>query len=394
MFFEVLIFLSLGIVLGVLFGIAPGIHPNMIILLIPLFMTLSSSPLAILALIVSMAVVNVLVDFIPSILFGAPDPEAALSVLPGHRMLMNGEGYTAIKLAVIGGLGAVLFCIALLPVIILTVPNIYELSKPVIPFILMGFVGIMVFASKKKILSIVCFFLAGTIGMLSFNLPVDNVLVLFPIFSGFFGLPVLLLQMKSRTRVPEQNLTTDTIEKAKTLKPVVLGSLGGIVSGILPGIGSSEIAGLATIEKNNRSFLMTLGAIAVANILLSFLALWLIGNPRSGVAVAVQQIMKIGMNEFLFIVVIALISAAVGALLTLFLSKKIIPIMEKIDYSLVSKLIFALILIMVFYFTGVLGLFLAGLCCALGIFVNITEIKRGLLMGVLILPTILFYFGI
>lgn len=394
MFLEVLIFLLLGTALGVLFGLAPGIHPNFIILFMPFLLSLTANPIAILALIVSMAIVNILIDFIPSILFGAPDPEAALSVLPGHRMLLNGEGYNAIKFAVIGGLGAILFCIALLPLIVFTVPGIYEASKPLIPFILMSFVFAMVFMSKKKILSIICFLLAGTIGLLSSGLPTDNTLVLFPIFSGFFGLPILMLQMKNKTNLPKQNTEHTSIEKKKIIKPVVLGSVGGIASGLLPGVGSSEIAGLATIDKNNHSFLITLGAITTANVLLSFLALWLIGNPRSGVAVAVEQVLVVGMNEFLFIVAVALISVAIGVLLTLFLSKKIIKIIEKIDYIIISRIIFVLIFVLIFYFAGILGLFLAGICLALGMFTNLADVKRGLLMGVLILPTVLFYLGI
>jgi putative membrane protein len=258
----------------------------------------------------------------------------------------------------------------------------------------MGFVGIMLFFSKKRVLSLICFLLAGVIGILSFRLPIDNFLILFPIFSGFFALPVLLIQMKNRAVVPKQNVSRSTIEARKIAKPVMFGSLGGIVSGLLPGVGSSEIAGLATIDKNDRSFLITQGAITTANVLLSFLALWLIGHPRSGVALAVKQFMGIGASEFLFIVVIAVISAAIGVLLTLFLAKRIIRVIEKIDYSLISKIIFSLIVILAFYFTGLAGLFLAGLCCALGMVVNLANIKRGLLMGVLILPTILFYLGV
>jgi putative membrane protein len=41
---------------------------------------------------------------------GAPDESKALNVLPGHRMLMEGKGFEAVKLNVIGSL--------LLPVIL------------------------------------------------------------------------------------------------------------------------------------------------------------------------------------------------------------------------------------------------------------------------------------
>ncbi|MBI5060826.1 MAG: tripartite tricarboxylate transporter permease [Candidatus Aenigmarchaeota archaeon] len=378
--------------MGILFGMAPGIHPNMIVLLVPLLISLGSPPAAI-VMIVAMAITNIIVDYIPSILLGAPDPESALAVLPGHRMLMAGEGYLAIKLAVLGSLAAIMVCMALLPLIIILVPMAYTAAQPGIPIILIGFVLIMVWSSKKKILSLLCFLLAGIIGLLSSGLPISNILILFPIFTGFFAFPCLLLQIKTKINLPKQSIDS-SVEKKKLVKPALLGSVGGIASGLLPGVGSSEIAGLATVDKNNHSFLVTLGAIAAANTLLSFLALWLIGNPRSGVAVAVSQFTDVGLGEFILITIAALISAAIAVIITLYLARKSLKLIEKIDYSLVSRVIVIMLCILVVYFTGIAGLLLATLCCALGMVVNLSGIKRGLLMGVLILPTILFYMGI
>ncbi len=393
MFIEILIFLLFGIALGIFFGLAPGIHPNMIILLAPLLASLASEPLAYIALIVSMAITNVVVDFIPSILFGAPDAESALSILPGHKMLMAGEGYHAIKLAVLGSLGAIMFCIALVPLLIFATPGAYTMSRPYIPFILAAFVFLMLWASKKKILSFVCFMLAGAIGIISSGIPISSILILFPIFTGFFAFPCLLLQLRSGVKPPPQSIGGAVIEKRGLIKPVALGSLGGMVSGLLPGIGSSEIAGLATIDKNSRSFLATLGAIAAANTLLSLLALWIIGSPRSGAAVAVAQFAEVGISEFFLIIIVAVISAAVAVLVALHMARRIVKIIGSVDYSLLSKAVLAVLFVLIAYFTGAVGLFLALVCCALGLVVNLANIKRGLLMGVLILPTILFYLG-
>ena len=46
---------------------------------------------------------------------------------------------------------------------------------------------------------------------------------------------------------------------------------------------------------------------------------------------------------------------------------------------------------MVVFFTGLHGLFLIVICTTLGILANLSNVKRELLMGVLIVPTILFY---
>ncbi len=46
--------------------------------------------------------VHSFVDFVPSVFIGAPDPDEALSVLPGHRLLMEGRGMAAVRAAAVG----------------------------------------------------------------------------------------------------------------------------------------------------------------------------------------------------------------------------------------------------------------------------------------------------
>jgi len=397
MLLEVLLFLLLGTALGVLMGLVPGIHPNMILLLIPSLLLLNISPLMLIVFVVSLGITNVFLDYIPSILLGAPDSSSALSVLPGHRLLLEGRGYQAIKLTLTGGLLSIFFCLAFLPLAILGIPQLYEFVRPFLHFVLIGIVAIMI-ATERKIKKIfwctTCFLLAGIIGILSFKMPIDNTLILFPVLAGFFGMPFLILQIKAKNTVPDQKLKDEKIPRKIMLKSSLLGTVGGVFSGFLPGVGSSEIAGFATIDKNEKSFLITLGAIAMANLVMSFMMLWLVGSTRSGLAVAIDQILSIGQNEFLIIVAAILASAGIAAMLTLVISKRMIKIIQKADYSLISKIVVMMIVCLVFYFTGFLGLMITGICCALGLFVNIMDIKRGIMMGVLIVPTILFFAGI
>ena len=76
-----------------------------------------------------MAVANSISDAIPSILFGAPDEGSELELLPGQKMLMKGFGYDAIKLTVIGGIGAAIFLMLLLPAIFFGLPSFYIFIK-------------------------------------------------------------------------------------------------------------------------------------------------------------------------------------------------------------------------------------------------------------------------
>ena len=122
-----------GAAMGCLTGAAPGIHVNTLCLLLvsmlgallPLaegaaqaFGTTPDNASALLAcLIVSAAASHSFLDFIPTIFMGAPDEDDSLSVLPGHRLLLQGRGLEAVGQAaagsLIGGAGAVLLCVPL-----------------------------------------------------------------------------------------------------------------------------------------------------------------------------------------------------------------------------------------------------------------------------------------
>jgi putative membrane protein len=394
--FEILFFIALGIFFGVITGLIPGVHPNLIVLSVPLLMAFSMDPLVLLAFIVSLAVTNSITDFIPSILTGAPDSGNELSILPGHRLLMRGYGYQAVKLTVVGGVGSVILCMLFLPLLILFLPSLYSFINPYIWLLLVLIVLVMILTEKgsKKIVAAVCFFLAGFIGMLSNRIPIDSTLILFPILSGLFGMGFLVLQLKKRVSVPPQKSSEVFVSKKLTNRSVLLGTLGGIVSGFLPGVGSSQIATLATVDKNDYSFLTTMGAITTSNIILSILSLFLIGRIRSGVAVVIDQFMVLTLNEVVFVAFVALISCGAAAIITLLLTKRFLKLIEKIDYSKISLFILLLLTFLIIFFTGIYGLFLAVICCSLGIFANLAGIKRGNLMGVLILPVILFYIGV
>ena len=129
----------------------------------------------------------------------------------------------------------------------------------------------------------------------------------------------------------------------------------------------------------------------MSNVLLSLLSLWLIGRARSGIAVVIGQLAEIAVHEALLMVAVALIAASLSAIVVLFIAKRFIGFIEKVNYSAASMAVLLLIVAMTTIFTGIYGLIVLATCTSLGIIVNVMQIKRGLLMGVLILPTIVFY---
>jgi len=392
---EIILFLLLGILFGIIMGLIPGIHPNMIILAVPFLVSLNIHFVDLLVFIVAMGVTNSIVDFIPSILLGAPEGGNELSVLPGHKMLMDGHGYDAVKLAVIGAIGSAFVFLLALPVLVFSLSSLYIFIKPFIYLLLLFIVLLMMLTEngKNKIVAVFVFVFSGALGMVMGKIPVDETLILFPVFSGFFGISLLLIQLKQKTRLPKQKESKDFVSRKTINRSVISGTLGGVVSGFLPGVGSSEIATLATVDKNDKSFLITLGALTTANTILSIMALWLIGRSRSGLAVAVSQIGEIGFSEIILIIGVFTVSVGLASIVTLKLTKIFLEFAQKIDYSLIGKFVIIFIMVMTFIFTGIIGIIILATCTAMGVFVNLVGIKRGNLMGVLILPTILFYAG-
>ena len=393
MLLELFLFLLAGIICGVFFGLLPGIHPNTIVLFVPFFLALNLSPIYLITFIVALGITNSIVDTIPSILLGAPDSGNELSVLPGHKMLLRGNGYDAIKLTVVGSFYSIAIVFLLFPLFVIFLPPLFSVSKPFIYLLLIGIVAIMILTEKgnKRMIAALLFLMSAAIGMIADKIPTNGVLLLFPIFAGFFGLSQLLLGIKNKIKVPKQKMSEFDVSRKTITKSSFFGTLAGSASGFLPGVGTSEIASLAAIDKNDKSFLITLGAITTANTILSILSLWLIERSRSGLAVAIDQLFNIGFNEIILILFVVLVAGGISVTLTLILAKKTVKIIEKIDYTCISIVVCICLIALTVIFTGFYGVLLLVTCTALGIFTNLIGVKRSVLMGVLILPTIFFY---
>ncbi len=394
---ELLLAFAVGILVGIVFGLVPGLHPNLIIVFIPFFTFVN--PLATVVFIVSLGISNVISDFIPSILLGAPEEGTELAVLPGHRMLMFGHGYAAIKLSVIGAVGACIFLAVLLPALFTFMPLIFKLVVSYTHILLIFVLAVMVLSEKYKYRVLLIAAMAAIVGIISNRLPLSNEFLLFPILAGMFGISHLLLQAKNRTILPKQTLFEPYIDEKSTASSVIKGSFAGIVSGFLPGVGSSQMAAFANskekgVGSSDEKYLITLGAITMANLFLSLLSLWLISRHRSGIAVAVATVTQINFISTLTIITSVIAATGITAIITLFIAKHFTEKLSSINYTLLNKVIIIFIVCLVFIFTQWIGLALLAVCTCIGIYTNLSGVKRSTMMAVLIVPTILFYMGL
>lgn len=376
---ELFAALVLGIVAGTAAGVIPGIHPNMIVLFVPSIATLAE-PMVASVFIAALGVANSVANFLPAIFLGAPD-DNALAVMPGHRMLMRGQGYDAIKLAVTGCVAAAALLVPLVPLLYYAIPAVIAATSPY-THLLVAAVALYTLRGER-LPGFIVFALAAAIGTLSLRLPVDSTLILFPMMSGFFGIPSLLAQGVAAT--PERS--DAAISASSVSRGIVSGVAGGITSGFLPGVGTSQIATLFSASKDEHAFLAASGAISTANIIVSIIAISIIGKARSGVAVAMSQLGAVT-NETLLAVVFASLAAAAGAsLITLWAAKRV-PLSAVPKAAPFAALFIALL---AFLFCGVYGLLVLAASAATGVYAIKAGTKRGLMMSSLMIPVILFY---
>ena len=230
------------------------------------------------------------------------------------------------------------------------------------------------------------FFAAGIAGVLSLQLPVDGTIILFPMLSGFFGISALLMQ--GSASAPQQKGEAP-VSLTSMRGGIISGIAGGIASGFLPGVGTSQIAALFSSSKDDHKFLTMMGAITTINIVVSILALWLIDRGRSGIAVAIGDLAKIGMREFLATAFASLIAAAVASVITLRIAKIFLRLLQNQQKLRIG--VIAFILLAVAMGSGAYGILVLFTCTALGVFTAKVGVPRGLLMGSLMIPVILFY---
>jgi len=394
---QILIALLLGIIAGTFTGLAPGIHINLVaatlFALSGFFLSLTS-PIVLAVFIVSMATVHSFIDFIPSIFLGAPEESTALSVLPGHKMLLKGKGYEAVRLTTIGCYIGILLLILTVPVLILILPDIYETLGFLVPVFLIIASLFLIIKEKRPFLGLTVFLFAGILGILTLNLQIIKE-PLFPLLTGLFGTSTILVSLKEKTRIPKQKITKEKIS-SKELAAIVPSSIASSsLCAFLPGLGSSQAAVLSSqLEKNSmpEKFLVLLGAISTLVLGFNFAALYIIGKARSGTGIIIQKFLSdITLNQLWLFIAIILVSGSIAVFLSLFLAKAFAKNISKINYSKINLAVLIILIIMSIIISGWFSLIVLVTATALGILAINSQVHRIQLMGSIILPVILYF---
>jgi putative membrane protein len=401
MILEILIALCLGILFGVFTGLTPGIHINLVSLLL---LSMSSfflgftSPLVLAVFIIAMGVTHTFLDAVPSIFLGAPDEAQALNVLPGHRLLLEGKGYEAVKLTVVGALISLIAVVLITPILVPFIKPFYDFIQPYIGYSLIFVVAYMTLSEKtlkEKLWSLVVFFLSGVLGLLVFNIPNLNQ-PLFPLLSGLFGISTLILSLNENVKIPKQTFSdTIFVEKKNQIKAIFAAVFTGSLAGLFPGLGPAQVATIGMQLVGNigeYAFMILVGGIGTVNFVFSLVALYTIQKARNGaVAVVLEMIKSINLNELVILLAIAIVSGAIAAYLALKISKIFAEYIVKVNYQKLCISIIVFISILSIVFGNFIGLFILITSTAVGLVAPLVNVKRSSAMGCLLLPVILYF---
>src|SRR3989339_407033 len=207
MFFQLLLSIFIGVGAGVITGLTPGIHINLVSALLVGFsgyLLGITSGVSLAVFIIAMGITHTFLDAIPSIFLGAPDEDMVMGVLPGHKLLLEGKGYEAVKLTVIGSLLSLIGTLFLVIIMLPFVPSMYNFLQPYLGYLMIIVVVHMILKEKKidKILwASFVFFISGVLGIIVLGLP-NLSQPLLPMLSGLFGISTLITSLWQNVKIP------------------------------------------------------------------------------------------------------------------------------------------------------------------------------------------------
>ena len=398
MLIEIFLALTIGILFGTFTGLIPGIHINLIgIILISISASFLSfiQPIFLIVFIVAMAITHTFVDFIPSIFLGCPDTDTELSILPGHELLKAGKGYEAILLTCYGSLAAIftLILIAFPATLVMGKINLLLTKQYILPSLLILVSIVLISTEKNKPVSLFVFLLAGFLGISVLNLDLKEPLL--PLLTGLFGASTLILSIKTKTDIPPQEIKKPSEDISKPLAGAFLGSLiASPFSSFLPGLGSGQAAIIGNLisKTDRRGFLVLLGATNTLVMGFSFITLYTISRTRTGAAIAIQEIFgNISWQILILILLTILVSGLFAFNSTIFLAKFFSKKIPHLNYSKLSLATLSILALVVFFVSSFSGLVVLAVATLTGIYCINLGVRRTNMMGVLLLPTILFY---
>ncbi len=426
-----IISILLGFILGIISGLTPGIHVNnfalLLVALSPFFASIGFAPFYIAVVILSNSIAHTFLDIIPSVFLGAPEPDTALAVLPGHALLMEGRGAEAVRLSALGSAGAVVVALLMVFPMAFFFMNIYGAVNAYIGWILVLIVVLMIATEKGEVIegqgslvhlkfkmyAIILFFISGALGIFAFNneglmsplFKFGEPSILLPLLSGLFGASMLVISLMTKSEVPPQQVKCRfELSKKSTVRAMLTGSAAGSFVAWLPGVSSAIgtiIARLFVREEKGvdsaKEFMVSINSANTSNAIFSLIALYIIQKARSGAMVAIDKLVDVKEWEFSIIIILLIVIVFVSVIsyfTTIYLGERVAGFLSGINYSRLCAGVLAGLAFMVFMLTGWFGFVIFLIATPVGMVASFAKIRKTHAMGVIMLPVILYFLKI
>ncbi len=378
-------YIFLGILLGIISGFIPAIHSNTIISFLNEFgVSFEIFPY----LIISIFGAFTICSFVPSIFFGIPDDSSVLTVLPGQKLVKEGNGPLALKTVIFCSIFTSVICLAMFPVSLVIFPIIYSSISSYMPEILIILSLILLIKSKKPFFAFLIFLLSGMLGVATFNLNLKDPFL--PIFCGMFALAAMYAYKKSK--IPPQK---DEKLDLGILKYIFAGIAGGFFADLIPGVSSpSQVSTFISIfiPITSLGYLAAISSISVSQSIFAIATDASINKSRVGAIVWLSQFTNLS-EEFYLYALLFIFSLSTAGLFLYFFRMKISSV-SNVDFSKLN-IVFALYLfLLIFLIDGIIGIIIFLGASFLGYCTIKLDVERTFLMGAIIIPTILFFLKI
>ena len=408
-----MLFSLLGCAVGVVTGLVPGIHVNTMASLVLLFypglsglMVQYLEPdhvaVSLCCLIMSASVVHSFMDFIPSVFLGAPDAEDAISILPGHRLLLKGQGMIAVRSAAIGSLiGCSAAIILAIPMQYIMMAGLADNLDNYTKIVLLAVSFLILYNEFRRgniLMGMTSFLLAGALGWMVMRLPIpaSGVMgegtLLMPMLSGLFGLPTMLTAAEGKPFPKQIDKIKDPVGLIPGLKGVIMGSVAGWFPGITSTVGAT-ISATIMPDRSPERFISTVASIGTVTTVLSLVTLSISGGGRSGTVIVIGQILGDSITGFATVPFVMLLIAAsaasmIGYALTIGFGRAIASFLSRVRQDLMNRSICILLIILTLCLTGPWGMVILLAGTLIGFIPVSNDTGKTVLCACLILPVL------
>lgn len=363
--YTYIISIIIGIILGTLTGLIPGVHINLIASII-----LGLSPILIniipvmslICCIISIGITHSFIDFIPSLLFGIPNADTALSILPGHKMVIEGKGLDALYLSGLGSFGGTLLAFLLFFPLYYTLLNAYETISPYIPYILLSVSIFLILLEHKirlKILALIISCFAGAFGLLLLN-TIHTKQPLLILFTGIFGVASLIFALENETKSPRQELTFDKRLPKNYFKGLFLGGISATICSVSPGLGNSQAATISSLFLKftpPQLFIVILSSINTIGFIISIITYYLLERARNGSIIVISQLLpKFSISDIIVFFSVIFVTTIISFYLLIKIGRVFIKISNIIPERKVNIGIIVMLICLVYYLTNWIGI--------------------------------------